>query len=393
MRIVLLTGKGGVGKTTVAAATGSVAAAAGQRTLVISTDAAHSLADVVGCLAGPDPTQVAPGLWVQQVDPQVRLEQSWAHVQQYLLTVLGAAGIDPVTAEELTVLPGAEEVLALLEVRRQVRSQEWDVVIVDCAPTAETLRLLALPEALGWYLDRVLAPERGLLRRVVPALSRVAGVPVPEGSLVQAARRLHADLVDVHALLSGPDAGVRLVLTPESMVLAEARRAWTSLSLFGYVVDGVVVNRVFPDTGGDAWRERWVGAQRELLGEVEHSFAGLRTWRVRYREREPVGLAELADLGRTLGEQHDLLGDGGRVAPLRVTRDTGGAVLRLRLPLVTGAEVDLGRNGGELVVTVGPYRRLLSLPAGLARLRVGGARVREGELQVRFEDEAQEGTT
>lgn len=391
MRIVLFTGKGGVGKSTVAAGTAALAAARGLRTLVISTDAAHSLADAYGAAAagsghaGAEPTEVAPGLFLQQVDAQLRFEQSWADIQRYLLSVLDAAGMDPVAAEEMTVIPGAEEVLALLELRQHARSGRWDVIVVDCAPTAETLRLLALPEALGWYIERLLPIQRRLVKALRPVLNRAAGVPMPGDAVFDAITRLHAELDEVHELLSGPDASVRLVLTPEKVVLAEARRAFTSLCLFGYRVDGVVANRIFPTDDADPWRAAWVEAQAGVLAEVAQSFNGLPVLTSEYQPSEPVGVEALAALAATLYGDVDPLaapvGDG----PFRVTRpDEGGAVVHLSLPFVTRAEVDLARNGDELVMTVGSYRRLLTLPPGLARLRVAGARVEEGELRVRF---------
>ena len=293
MRVVLFTGKGGVGKSTVAAGTAALCAAAGHRTLVLSTDAAHSLADAFGAPVGPEPTEVAPGLFVQQVDAQLRFQQSWAEIQRYLLAVLDVAGVDPVAAEELTVIPGAEEVLALLELRQHARSERWDVVIVDCAPTAETLRLLALPEALGWYMQRVFPVERRIVKALKPVLSRAAGVPMPEDDVFAAVERLHRELDEVRALLSGPGSSIRLVLTPENVVLAEARRSYTTLSLFGYRVDGVVANRVFPAEGADDWRAGWVLAQDEVLAQVAQSFAGLPVWTSLYRPAEPVGVDAL----------------------------------------------------------------------------------------------------
>lgn len=388
MRILLFTGKGGVGKSTIAAGTAALAAAAGQRTLVLSTDAAHSLADAFGTPVGSDPTQVADLLFVQQVDAQLRFEQSWAQIQGYLLSVLDVAGVDPVAAEELTVIPGAEEVLALLELRLHALSGEWDVIVVDCAPTAETLRLLALPEALGWYMERVLPTQRRVMKALKPVLSRAAGVPMPGDSVFDAIERLHAELDEVHALLAGPAASVRLVLTPEAMVLAEARRAYTSLSLFGYRVDGVVANRVFPAEDADDWRAGWVMAQDAVLAQVEESFTGLPVWRSVYRATEPVGVAALSDLASDVYAGADPLAAPSGRGPFRVDRTSAGAVLHLALPFVSRTEVGLARNGDELVVTVGSYRRLLTLPAGLARLQVAGAKVDAGELQVRFRDPA-----
>ena len=397
MRILLFTGKGGVGKSTLAAGTAAVAAAAGQRTLVLSTDAAHSLADALGVASGGfpsrllgEPVEVERNLWVQQVDAQLRFEQSWADIQGYLMSVLAAAGLDPVAAEELTVVPGAEEVLALLELRLHAASGRWDVVVVDCAPTAETLRLLALPEALGWYIDRILPVERRVVKALRPVLTRAAGVPMPGDAVFDAVVRLHAELDEVRELLTGPDASVRIVLTPESVVLAEARRSWTTLSLYGYRVDGVVANRVFPAEGADDWRAGWVVAQDAVLAEVEESFAGLPLWRSEYRPGEPVGVRALRDLAAETYDGADPFavpeGDG----PFRMTSHASGTVLHLALPLTDRADVDLARNADDLVVTVGSYRRLLTVPAGLSRHLVAGARVEDGELQVRFVEEHSE---
>ncbi len=385
MRILLFTGKGGVGKSTVAAGTAALAAAEGRRTLVLSTDPAHSLADAFGAEVGPEPTPVAECLFVQQVDAQLRFEQSWSEIQRYLLSVLDVAGVDPLAAEELTVIPGAEEVLALLELRLHALSGEWDVIVVDCAPTAETLRLLALPEALGWYMNRVLPVERRVVKALKPVLTRAAGVPMPGDTVFDAVERLHAELDEVQSLLSGDGASVRLVLTPESVVLAEARRSYTTLSLYGYRVDGVVANRVFPAGGGDDWRTGWVNAQDRVLAEAAQSFTGLPIWRSVYRTAEPVGVPALTDLARELYDGDDPLAAPRGSGPFRVSRNDRGAVLRLALPNVTRAEVDLARHGDDLVVTVGSYRRLLTLPAGLSRHRIAGARVDNGELQVRFE--------
>ncbi len=385
MRILLLTGKGGVGKTTVAAGTAALAAARGLRTLVISTDAAHSLGDALAVPVGPEPTPVAPDLHAQQVDPQLRLEQSWQAVQRYLLSVLDAAGVDSVAAEELTVLPGAEEVLAVLELRRQSESGAWDTIVVDCAPTAETLRLLALPEALAWYMDRVLPVERRVVKTLRPVLTRATGVPMPRDEVFDAVQRLHADLEQVQSLLAGESASVRLVLTPEKVVLAEARRSLTTLSLLGYRVDGVVANRIFPDDAADPWRSRWVASQAEVLRVVEESFAGMRIWRSAYQAEEPVGVQRLAAFAAAAYGADDPLAAPSDAGPMLVERTPTGAVLRLALPFAERGDVELARHADELVVTVGGHRRVLALPAALRRHRVAGAGLSEGALEVRFE--------
>jgi arsenite-transporting ATPase len=390
VRIVLFTGKGGVGKTTSAAGTAVLAARQGRRTLVLSTDAAHSLADAYGAPVGPEPTEVAPHLWVHQVDAQRRFEVSWGEIQGYLMSVLDAAGVDPITAEELTVIPGAEEVLALLELRRHATSGEWDVIVVDCAPTAETLRLLALPEALNWYMTRVFGVQRRVVKALRPVLTRAAGVPMPDEPVFDAIERLHRDLEQVQQLLGAKDATVRLVLTPETVVVAEARRSLTTLSLYGYRVDGVIANRVFPDGGGDAWRQGWVASQQSVLDEVRQSFADLPIWLSGYQPGEPVGADALAEFAQAAYAGDDPFALPSGEGPMTITRTETGAVLRIALPFAQKTDVDLARHGDELVVTVGSYRRLLALPAALARHTVVAARVEDGGLQVRFRFEQEE---
>ena len=384
VRVLLLTGKGGVGKTTLAAATAAGAAARGLRTLVLSTDHAHSLGDAFGRAVGADPTPVAENLWVQHVSTQRRFEDSWLTVQGYLRSVLDAAGVDPMSAEELTVLPGAEEVLALLELRRQVRSGEYDVVVVDCAPTAETLRLLALPEALNWYMDRIFPANRRIVSALRPVLTRAAGVPMPQDAVFEAIAVLHRDLADLHDLLTGKNASVRLVLTPERVVVAEARRTYTSLALFGYAVDGVVANRVFPADGADGWREGWARAQEVVLREVDESFAGLPVWRSSYRPEEPTGVEALRTLGYEVYEGHDPLAPPSGVEPFRLERDGAEAELVLALPFTSRSDVDLARHADDLIVTVGSYRRVLTLPTALRGAEVAGAKLRDGALRVRL---------
>jgi arsenite-transporting ATPase len=384
VRVLLFTGKGGVGKTTTAAATAVHAARRGTKTLVLSTDAAHSLGDAVGVALTGEPTEVEPGLFAQQVDVRARAERSWRGIQEYLLSVLGTLGVDAAAAEELTVLPGAEEVLALLEVRDQVRQGPWDLVVVDCAPTAETLRLLALPEALSRYVDAAL-PDRRLMRALRPVVDRTRAVPVPQDSVLDAVERLHAELAEVREVLTAPGTSVRLVLTPESVVVAEARRTLTSLALYGYPVDGVVANRVVPD-GDDPWRAAWARSQAARLVEVRESFAPAPVLVCPYLDAEPVGpdaLAAVAD--RLYDGAADPLAPPDCPPPLRVERSGDEFVLELRLPLAERRDVDLARRGDDLVVTVGAHRRVLSLPSALRRCVVVGASLRDGALRIRFE--------
>jgi len=391
VRVLLFTGKGGVGKTTTSAATAALAARRGLKTLVLSTDPAHSLADALDVPLGHEPTEIDTGLYGQQVDTQRAFEDSWREVQHYLREVLEQGGVDPLEAEELTVLPGADEVLALLELRAQAESGFWDVVVVDCAPTAETLRLLALPGALGWYMDRVFPRERRMVRSLRPVLSHLAGMPMPPDKVFDAVERLHADLVGVQQLLTDPSrSSVRLVLTPEAVVVAEARRTLTSLSLYGYRVDGVVANRVFPESSTDPWLAQWVAAQSEQLAGIATSFGSLPVWRSPYRAAEPVGLPALLDLAEGVyADSAAGIGDPLAVVetpdPIAVERvATDEFVLTIALPHADRRDVDLVRKGDELVVTVGSHRRALALPSVLRRCVVDGAALRDGALRVRF---------
>jgi arsenite-transporting ATPase len=404
VRVVLFTGKGGVGKTTTAAATAVQAARTGIKTLVMSTDAAHSLGDALGVALvnapdDPDPVvEVEPGLCALQLSASHSVRRSWRSVQDYLLSVFKGLGIDPVVADELTQLPGADELVALLELRTQVETGPWDLVVVDCAPTAETLRLLALPEALAWHLDKLIPAQRGLLRALRPAAAAATGLPIPGVQVLETLRRWQESLLDIQSLLASESTSVRLVLTPERVVIAESRRTLTSLRLYGLAVDQVVVNRVFPDAAGldvtavehghqspqTAWLAGWNEAQRRGLAEVRHSFDPLPILVAPYLAHEPVGVDALAALARAFtGESVGVLmtapAQGMTVQPVE-----GGYLLTLPLPLVTAAEVDLKRRDDELLVSVADHRRVLSLPSVLRRCVVTGAVVRNATLRVRF---------
>ncbi len=387
MRLVLFTGKGGVGKTTAAAATGALLAARGRKALVVSTDPAHSLADALGEPLGPTPTEVEPGLAGMQVDAQRRFEAAWGGVRDWLGGLLQGAGLDAVTAAELPVPPGAAEVCALLEVRDQLARGPWDAVLVDCAPTAETLRLLALPEALAGYLERVWPAHRRMLRTLGPALGRIAGEPLlpPEPALT-ALDRLQADLAEVRGLLTAPGtASVRLVLTPEVVVMAETRRTLTALALHGYAVDSVLANRVFPpEADGSPWGAAWRAAQGAALAGLAESVPGLPVRTATYRTAEPVGVPALRAVGEELYGADDPLAPAPAAAALSVTQDGEDFVLRVPLPFVRRSDVQLLRSGDELVLTVGGQRRRVALPSVLRRCVPVGAAAGDGAVRVRF---------
>jgi len=384
-RTLLFTGKGGVGKTTVAAATGLRCADAGARTVVLSTDPAHSLADSLGVPLGSRPTPVTDQLWGQQLDARERMEEAWGDIRTWLVDVFEWAGVEGVEAEELALLPGLEEIFGLVDIKAYAESGEWDVIVVDCAPTAETLRLLSLPDVLRWYMERVFPTSRRLHRAVAPVLSRVTSLPVAGDAVFGSAERFYARLDGVKEVLADSErTSVRLVVNPEKMVIAEARRTATYLALFGYGVDAVVANRLLPEDISDPWFDRWKASHAEHLTQIEEGFAPLPVLRAELAGEEVVGLDRLRALAEDVYGDEDpstRLHDG---EPMRVVDDGDGMVLELDLPFAGRDDVDVGRHEGELIVTVGPYRRSIVLPDSLRHRKVTGASFRDGRLAVGF---------
>src|SRR5689334_10011710 len=351
-RTILYTGKGGVGKTSVAAATARRCAAAGQRTLVISTDPAHSLADSLGEALGSEPTPVGERLDGQQVQAQEELERNWAAVQDWLGEMLVERGVDRISAEELTVPPGMDELFSLLQIRRQAETGGYDVVVVDCAPTGETLRLLSFPDVARWWIQKVFPQQSRILDAARPFARAVLDVDLPGAPVLDEVERLVRNLVAMNELLRDRErVSLRLVMNPDRMVVDEARRTFTYLNLYGFLTDAVVVNRVFPAEVGDyfgGWRER----QQEQMREIESAFAPVPLLSAPYFAEEVVGGEMLDRLGAALfgdREPHVLLHD--RLAH-ELEVGPNDATLRLDLPFARKGDVALKKVGQELIVRV-----------------------------------------
>lgn len=383
-RLLLFTGKGGVGKTTAAAATALRCADCGLRTLALSTDPAHSLGDALDVELGPLAAPVAPGLWGQQLDAQDRMEDSWAEIQSYLREVFRWAGVDSLEAEELSIVPGLDEVFALSDIKQHASSDAWDVVVVDCAPTAETIRLLSLPEVLARYMERLFPIGRRVNRLVSPLVSAVTTLPVADDGVFSATERLYERLAGVREILTdGRRTSVRLVVTPERVVVAEARRTHTYLSLFGYHVDAVIANRVLPDEVNDPWFAGWKEAHATQLEAIDAGFAPVPVLRAPLAPAEPVGGDALRAFATALYGDEDPTARFGRSEPMRVP-DGPALVLEIGLPFTRSDDVELSRRGDELLVRVGPYRRAVRLPDSLRHRPVAEARVDDGQLAVSF---------
>jgi arsenite-transporting ATPase len=390
VRILLFTGKGGVGKTTVAAATAVRAAAAGHRTLVMSTDPAHSLADSFDIALTSRAQELAPNLWAEQIDAQERLESNWRDIQEFVVAFLNWAGVDAIEAEELSVIPGLDEIFSLTDVKHHVDSGRYDLLVVDCAPTAETLRLLSLPEAMNWYIERIFPVERRLVKTIRPLLTKLTSMPIADDRIFAAVERLHRNLDGVRQLLTNDRmSSVRLVMNPEKMVIAEAKRTYTYLSLFGYRVDAVVVNRIIPAEVEDPYFGKWKEIQAEHLETVKESFQPVPILTARLFDREMVGLDLLAEMGEEVYGERDATDILHRDEPLRVRKRGTSYMLSLRLPFTEKAEIEVFRKADELFVRVGSYKRNLVLPQTLQRLEVKEASFVEDRLEIRFARDAE----
>jgi arsenite-transporting ATPase len=385
VRILLITGKGGVGKTTVAAATAAHAARRGLRTVVLSTDPAHSLSDAFMTPIGDDVTPIGPRLAAQQLDARRRFEDAWSDARDYLVEILGWAGADTIEAEELAVIPGLDEVFALADIKAHATSGHYDLIVVDCAPTAETIRLLSLPDIMAWYMEKAFAPTRRAAKVSRPVLSRLTKLPIAGDAVFSAIERLYARIDGVRELLTdGSITSARLVVNAERMVVAEARRTFTYLSLFGYHVDAVVANRLLPAGLLDPFFAGWQASQSDQLRDIEAAFSPLPILAADLAPAEVLGSDALADFGARLYGALEPAARLAEVEPLRISVDGDAMVLSVHLPFSERTDVDLARTDDELLVAVGPHRRAVMLPDSLRGRDVGAARLVDGRLNVEF---------
>jgi len=390
-RIILYAGKGGVGKTSVAAASGLIAAERGLRTMVMSLDPAHSLADAFDLdrtLMDKNkgrPIEVAERLWIQELDVQEEITKNWGEVHRYLSILLNASGIDDVLAEELAILPGMEEISGLLYINSYVKRRAYDLIILDCAPTAESLRFVSLPKTLEWYMAKIFKLERQMAKLIRPVAKRVIDVPLPPDEYFAGVEKLHQRLKGVDSYLTDPRiTTARLVTQAEKMVLKETQRAFMFFSLHELNVDAIIINRVFPPEVEGEYLKGWRKQQEEYLELAKTFFQPVPIFEVPYFEREVLGLERLAEMGRRLfaGE------DPARVLHLqpsyRFLRRNGTDQVRLHLPFVQKEEVDLTKVGEELIIRIGNFRKNVILPRSFALQTPQGARLEGEELVVDF---------
>jgi arsenite-transporting ATPase len=390
-RILLYTGKGGVGKTSIAAATALLSAQRGHRTIVLSTDIAHSLADAFDRPLGPEPTALAPNLWGQEPDVYHNIGRYWSTIQRYMAELFSWRGLDEVLAEEMTVLPGMDELGNLLWIADHVESDAYDVIVVDAAPTGETLRLLSLPEASRWWIERIAPIGRRVSKVGRPMLERLIGVPIPRDEVFAAAERLLNRLDKVHRLLADPErSSVRIALNLEKLSIVEAQRSFTYFHLFGYPADLVVCNRVLPsEMAGDGTFGNLRATQQRYLPEVIAQYAPVPVRTVRQFDREMIGLDRLEEIGKALFGEDDPTDFFYRGRPYRVRVENGGHVLEVALPFTSREDVKIDRDGDELLLQVDGLRRKIVLPRALVDTPTTSAKMEDGVLRIRFQGRAE----
>jgi arsenite-transporting ATPase len=383
-RILLYTGKGGVGKTSIAAATALACAERGYRTIILSTDIAHSLGDVFGTELGPEPREISANLWGQESEVFFNVARYWGRIQAYAASVLRWRGLDEVLAEEMTVLPGMDEVGSLLWIADHHDSDLYDVIVVDAAPTGETLRLLSLPEAIKWWMEKVEPIGRRISRLTGPIVHRVVGIPIPDEAVFDAGEELFSRLEHMRELLADHEkTSVRVVLTLEQVVIKEAQRAFTYFHLYDYPTDLVIANRILPDDVGRYFRG-WYEAQQLNAPLVERTFAPIPILRAPYLDREVVGFEVLRQLGSALYRDADPTQHFYRGRPYSVVRDDGAYVLSVELPFTERDQISLSRHADELVIDLGGWRRNLVLPRALIEAKALGAKFEDHVLKIRF---------
>ena len=385
MRIIIYTGKGGVGKTSIAAATAAKMAKQGKRTLILSTDAAHSLADSLAVPIGPDPVQVGENLWGQEVNSLRETENNWGAVQGWLTALLDKAQLKDITTEEMLVFPGMEELFSLLQIKEHAQSGRYDVLVVDCAPTGETLRLLSYPNVLNWWLEKIFPHERRLIKLVRPVAKFVNSIELPSDDVLDSIERFARGLEEMQRIVLDPETtSVRIVLNPEKMVLAEAKRSFTYLNLFGFNTDAVIVNRVLPDEAGEGFFAYWRDIQKKYEQEIVSNFQPLPILKAPMMQKEVIGLPVLEEFADIVYGEQDPSAMFYRGKTETIREENGEMLLELMIPFVDKADLDLTQTGDELTVDAGAYKRKVILPRPLMGRQVAGAKYAEDRLIIRF---------
>ncbi len=381
MRVLLFTGKGGVGKTTVASATALKTASLGYKTLIISTDPAHSLSDAFQMELNPFPTKVRENLYAMEVNVEYELEKHWSVIKEYLEAFFRSQGIDDVVAEELAIFPGFDEMASLLHLLEYHEKRSYDVIILDCAPTGETLRLLSVPEVAKWYMNRFFGIEKKLLRIVKPIAEPLVNVPLPSEEVMNKIQELYVKFGKLKEILESEETTVRIVMNPEKMVIKESERAFTYLNLFGYHVDCVIVNKIFPKDVGE-YLSNWIEIQNRYVEEIKQRFP-LPMFKLHFRDREVVG-EELESVANEIYGERDPTEIFYRHRPMEIKKVDGYSVLSINVPFIEKKDLKMLKRGEELIIIARNWKRIVFLPQSLALKDVVRAEFKGERLNVYF---------
>ena len=386
MRVIIYTGKGGVGKTSVAAATALQCAARGYRTVIISTDAAHSLSDSLEFQLSGEVQNITKNLDGIEVDIQYELEHRWKEVQSYLSDFLASQGMEGVSAKEMAVFPGMELMSALFYVEEFHRDKAYDVVIMDTAPTADTMRLLAFPDTANWYFDRLFHMLRNVLKIARATVGKIMSTPLPTDKFLEDLENLRGRLKYVRDLLTDPEiTSIRLVVNPERMVITETQRAYTYLCLYGYTVESLVINRILPDEVCDTYFKDKLAEQKRHLQTIDEAFSPLKTLRARLMPREVVGRKALDILGEQLFGGGDPTAIYSTESPMKIYDQNGDSVLAIKMPFTLDQKVELYMRKDDLVLQLGAFKKSIALPYALAGKKILSADLENGWLKIKFE--------
>jgi arsenite-transporting ATPase len=392
VRIIFYTGKGGVGKTTISAATGMKLASLGYKTIVISLDVAHSLRDSFdneGHLIAQTTEkliQISDNLWIQEINVQEAIVEYWDEVYNYIRSLLNRSGLESMVAEEIAVFPGMEEICALLYINQYVREDAYDVIILDCAPTGESLRFVSIPTTLEWYMSRIFKLERNLAKIAGPIIEAISSVPIPKDVYFQNIQNLFDKLEGIDTVLTDPKiTTVRLVTNPEKIVIKETQRAFMYFCLYGLCIDAVIINRIFPEGIDAKFFEIWKQTQQQYIEEAESYFSDVPIWKVNLFDNQIVGEAGLQKLGDILYPDIDPAEKFSDQSPYQFRKVDNTYQLAMQLPFLSKQEVDLTKHGDELIITIGGFKRHVALPRSLASTKATGAKLTGKQLVITFQ--------
>ncbi len=389
MRIILYTGKGGVGKTSVAAATAVKIAKEGLKTLVVSTDPAHSLGDSLDIKLASEPLKIRENLWAQEIDSVHEVEKGWGKVQEYLTALFTSKAIKDITTEELTVFPGMEDLLSLLRILQYYKENTFDVIIIDCAPTGETLALLSFPDMLRWWMDKLFPLKRKAIKIVGPIAGPILGVPMPSDGVLGEIEKIYKQLDEMRELFSNREiTSIRIVVNPEKMVIKEAQRSFTYLNLYNFNIDAVVVNKVLPESVEDPHFKIWKDIQKKYKEQIIDSFSPVPIYYAPLFDNEVVGLEILDRMGEEVFQKESPVEIKYNYRTQQVIKEDKEYILSIYMPFTDKKDLSLSQKGDELIIRAGNVKRNITLPRSLVGYSIKGAKFEDETLNIRFGGES-----